>query len=124
MAISAYLRLKLLDLVFNNTSYGPLASWYASTHTGDPGTTGASESTGGSYARQSGSVGAASSGTVTSDADLVWTNMPASTVTHVGIWDASTTGNFLWGGALTASKTLNSGDTFRINSGQLTCSLT
>lgn len=123
MSISNYAELKILDLLFNNTSYGPLANTYVSTHTADPGETGASESTGGSYARQTASFAAASAGAVVSDADLVWTNMPASTVTHVGIWDASTAGNFLWGGALTASKTLNAGDTFRINSGQLTVTL-
>ena len=49
--------------------------------------------------------------------------MPACTVQYVGVWDAESSGNFLWGGQLTASKTLNAGDTFQINSGSLDVTL-
>jgi len=114
----------LLDAIFNTTSYAP-AAIYMSLHTADPGDTGASEVTGGSYARQNvtTSFAAASGGSVSSNALIEWTNMPATTVTHIGVWDASTSGNFLWGGTLTASKTTNSGDTFQITSGNATFTL-
>jgi hypothetical protein len=42
------------------------------------------------------------------------------TITHFGIFDASTAGNLLIWGALTASRTVNSGDAFQIPAGQLT----
>jgi hypothetical protein len=54
----------------------------------------------------------------------VWTNVSTTeTITHVSVWDASTAGNCLWVGALTASKALNAGDTFTIPSGSFTASL-
>jgi hypothetical protein len=122
MSISNYAENELLDAVFNNGSFA-VATPYVSLHTGDPGETGANEVAGGSYARQLGSFGAAASGAVSNDADIDFTLMPSATVTHVGVWDASTVGNFLWGGALAASKVVNSGDTFRIATGDLDITL-
>lgn len=126
MALSAYLIPKLLDHVLKGASFTQPTNVYVSLHTADPGTTGASECTGGSYARQlaSSSFAAAGASSKASNADINFAAMPACTVTHVGIWDASTVGNFLWGGSLSASKTVNSGDTFQLPSGQLTASLT
>ena len=43
-----------------------------------------------------------------------------NTITHVFIADASSSGNILFVGALDASKTIASGDIFRINAGNLT----
>lgn len=122
--ISNFLENELLDAVFNAASYTPVGL-YASLHTADPGETGASEVTGGSYARQdvSASFAAPSAGSVTTDAAINFTDMPATTVTHVGVWDAVTAGNFLWGATLAASKTTNSGDTFQITAGNLTFTL-
>ena len=122
MSISNYCELKLLDAVFNATAFS-VTTPYISLHTGDPGETGASEVTGGSYARQSGSFAAAAAGATSNDATISFATMPAATITHVGVWDASTAGNFLWGGALTASKTVNSGDTVQIASGDLDVTL-
>ena len=123
MSMSNYLEEELLDQVFNNLAAPAISTPYISLHTADPGETGASECTGGSYARQAGSFGAASGGAISTDADLQFTSMPACTVTHVGVWDAASGGNFLWGGALSASKTVNSGDTFEIASGDLDVTL-
>lgn len=82
------------------------------------------EVSGGSYARQEATFGAASTDagvtTATTTADLDWINLPTVEITHVGIFDASTGGNLIYHGALTTSKTLTSGDNFTINSGQLT----
>lgn len=122
MSISNYCELKLLDAVFNATAFS-VTTPYVSLHTADPGETGASECVGGSYARQSGSFAAASAGATTTDAQISYATMPACTITHVGVWDASTSGNFLWGGALTASKTVNSGDTVQIATGDLDVTL-
>lgn len=122
--IGNFLENELLDAVFNGSSYTP-SSLYCSLHTADPGETGASEVTGGSYARQNvgASFATAASGSVSSSASISFTDMPAATVTHVGIWDAASAGNFLWGATLSASKSTNAGDTFTIASGDLTFSL-
>lgn len=126
MALSAYLRDKLLDHFLKGSAFTQPTNIYVSLHTADPGTTGASEVAGGSYARQlaNTSFAAAGSGVKSSNAIVDFASMPAATVTHVGIWDALTTGNFLVGGALAASKTTNSGDTFRLPSGDIDVSLT
>lgn len=70
-----------------------------SLHTADPGTTGASEVTGGTYARVATTWGAASNGS--SVGSQVTLNVPAGvTVTHWGLWSAATGGTFEYGGAL------------------------
>lgn len=75
------------------------------------------EVTGGSYARQSITFAAASAEAVSSNAGLTYTNMPACTVTSIDEWDSAGTPIRRWWGTLTASKTVNSGDTFTIASG-------
>jgi len=54
---------------------------------------------------------------------LSFTSMPACTVVAVGLYDSAGTPRRLWFGDLAASKVLNSGDTFQIAAGSLTCSL-
>jgi len=70
---------------------------YISLHTGDPGTTGANEATGGSpaYARKqtTWATGDASDGVETGS--QVTFDVPAGTYTHVGIWSATTGGTFI-----------------------------
>src|ERR1700750_487503 len=97
--MSSYLENKILDAVCKNTSLA-VTTVYISLHTASPSTTGANEVAGGSYVRQSGSFAAASGGTNATNGTLTFASMPSCTVTHVGFWDASTNGNFLWGGAL------------------------
>ena len=45
------------------------------------------------------------------------------TITHFAILDASTSGNLLYHGALTASKSITTGDIFRVPSGDLDITL-
>lgn len=79
---------------------------YASLHTASPGTTGANEVSGGSYARQSLTCGAPSSGVKTSTNAQNWTSMPSCTVTHDGTWSAVSSGTYYGGGALGSSLTV------------------
>jgi hypothetical protein len=126
MALSAFLRSALLRHYLKESSYTQPTNIFFSLHTADPGTTGASEVAGGSYARQNAnSVWASESGgSKSTNVNVDFASMPAVTVTHVGVWDASTSGNFLVGGPLAASKVVNSGDTFRLTSGGTTASMT
>jgi len=75
---------------------------HVSLHTADPGSTGANESTGGSpaYARQAAPFDAAAAGSRALTADETF-DVPASTITHFGIWDAATVGNFIGSGDIT-----------------------
>jgi hypothetical protein len=119
--MSVSYRNKILDAIGNNTAL-QVATAYISLHTADPGATGASEVAGGSYARQAASFGAAAAGSMATDALAEFTDMPACTVTHAGLWDALA-GNWIVGGALTASKTVNAGDTFQFTTGNLSLAI-
>lgn len=85
----------------------PGTTYYASLHSADPGTTGANELTGGSYARQAVVFGAASGGQVANNAALSWPNAGTTPVTHVGFWTAATGGTYLGGLAVAAPATAN-----------------
>ena len=126
MSISDQWELEILDHIFNNSAAPAVTTPWISLHTGDPGETGANEVTGGGYARQAGSFGAAAAGQVSNTASLSWTNMPSATIQYVGVWDSSTATaatNFIWGGALTTNKVVGSGDTFKITTGNLDVTL-
>jgi len=71
---------------------------YVSAHTvNDPGETGTSEVTGGSYARQALTWAAASGGAATTTGGTVSIPIPSgSTVRSLGLWDALSGGSF-WG---------------------------
>lgn len=98
MDISTYLGNKIIDHLLRNQAFTPAAIVYVSLHTGDPGLVGSNEVAGGSYVRQAVTLTAGSSKATASSAALNFTGMPAAVVTHVGIWDASTAGNFYMGG--------------------------
>jgi hypothetical protein len=85
-----------------------------SLHTADPGATGASEATGGSYARQTAGYNTASGGACALAATLNFTGLAAATYTHIGLWDSTATPKFLQGAALSASQTLPGGATLQI----------
>jgi hypothetical protein len=69
------------------------AASYLSFHTADPGSTGTSEVTGGTYARVQTTWGAASAAAKTGS--QVAANIPAgTTITYWGLWTASSGGTF------------------------------
>jgi hypothetical protein len=119
LSISNYYEDKIIDHMLRAQAFTPPATVYLALNTADPGETGASEATGGSYARQSITLSASSGGATSNSVAIDFEGMPAITVTHASLWDASSGGNCLWSGALTASKTLNAGDTFRVPVGDL-----
>lgn len=121
MSISDYAELKLLETL-KGTSFS-VANVYVKLHTGDPGEAGTSNAAG-NTTRTAVTFATASAGSMASNADVTWTNVSTSeTYSHISLWDNVSAGNCLWSGALTASKAVNSGDTFSIPSGQLTLSL-
>jgi len=87
--------------------------------------TGGTEVSGGSYARTSVTFGAASGGSSANSADVTFPTATAlwGTVVAAGIYDSAGTPVLLWVGNLSASKTIDTGDTFKIPSGQLTVSV-
>lgn len=96
----------------------------SSLHTATPGTTGASEVTGGSYARQSTTYGTGANGVQTSTNAQNFVSMPSVTVTHFGQWTAVSSGTYCGGGPLTSSLTVPSGATVAAAIGALTVGVT
>jgi hypothetical protein len=124
------LETSVLNMVFRNTSFTPpTPSVFISLHTADPTDAGTgTEVSGGSYARVAVATGtsgtgvgsgwsapAAGAGTVMQTANtgvITFPNPTANwgTVTHFGIWSASSAGVLYYSGALTTSRTINNGD--------------
>lgn len=122
--LSDYLENKLLDHFLGTTSYTMPSTIYIALYTVAPDDTGGgTEVTGGSYARQTATFDAAASGATQNSADVDFVDMPACTVVAIGIHDASTSGNLLVHGTLTANKSLDAGDTLRIATGDLDISI-
>lgn len=125
-AISNYLENALINATLRNTAYTSASSVYVALFTSDPTDAGSgTEVSGGSYVRQAAAFGAPSNGASTTTADIQFPQATGDwgTVSHFGIYDASSSGNLLYHGALTASKTIETGDVFKIASGSLTVTL-
>ena len=127
-AASNYLENKILDHVLTATSYSQ-PSRYLALYTASPGEAGSHASevstSGTAYARQAVTFAAAASGSSATNATVTFPTATANfgTITHVAVMDASTSGNVLFYGAVTTSKTIETGDTFQVSSGNLTISL-
>lgn len=136
-ALSDYLENKIVDHILRATAFTAPATVYVGLLTAAPSDTGGgTEVSGGSYARVGitsattawngthGTTTGASSGTdgTIENASAVNFTTPTAgwgTVTHFGVYDASTAGNLLFYAALTTSKTINSGDTVSFAAGAL-----
>jgi len=126
--MSDYLEVKLLNLTLNGSAFTAVNNPYVSLHTADPTDAGTgTEVSGGSYARTASSFATASgtSGLVATDADVTFPTATGTwgVVGWIGLWDASTGGNMLYHTALDATKTIDSGDIFKITTGNLTVEL-
>ena len=124
--MSNYLENALINATLRNTSYTSPATVYVGLYTTDPGegNTG-TEVSGGSYARTAVTFGAPSNGVSTNSASVTFPTATGTwgTVTHIGILDASTSGNLLYYTPLDASKAIASGDVFTISTGNLSVTL-
>jgi hypothetical protein len=124
-AFSNYLENKILLHVLSNTAYTSPATVYLGLHTADPTDAGSgTEVSGGSYARQSfASTISGNAASNTSAIEFPTATGSWGTVGWVAVWDNLTGGNLLFHGALTASKTIASGDVFRVPAGDLDITL-
>lgn len=124
-AFSNYLETKILDHVFGGVNYTAPSTLYLALYTVAPTDTGGgTEVSGGSYARQTVAF-TVSGDTASNNAAVEFPTATGTwgTVVAVGVFDALTSGNLLAYGNLTASKTIASGDVFRVPSGDLDITL-
>jgi hypothetical protein len=124
--MSNYLENALINATLRNTSYTSPAAVYVGLYTSDPtdANTG-TEVSGGSYTRTAVTMGAPSNGVSTNTAAVEFPQASGSwgTVGWIGILDATSSGNLLYHTALDTSKTISSGDIFKIAIGGLSVTL-
>ena len=124
--ISNYLENALINGTLRATSYTAPTTTFLALYTNDPtdADTG-TEVTGGSYVRQAITFSAPSNGATSNSSAIEYPQCTATwgTITHVGIRDAVTAGNLLYHTALDTSKTISTGDIFKVTATNLTVTL-
>lgn len=129
MPLADYLENKLIDFLLRAQPFSAPATVYVGLFTAAPTDAGGGvEVSGGSYARGSlacslvnfagtqgvgtTAVSSGTSGATSNNAPVVFPTPSANwgTVTHFGVFDAPTTGNLLFYGTLSTSRTINNGD--------------
>lgn len=124
--MSNFLENALINATLRNTSYTSPSTVYIGLYTSDPtdANTG-TEVSGGSYTRTAVTMGAPSNGVSTNTAAVEFPQASGSwgTVGWIGILDATSSGNLLYHTALDTSKTISSGDIFKIAIGGLSVTL-
>jgi hypothetical protein len=124
--MSNFLENALINATLRNTTYTSPATVYVSLWTSDPTDAGSgTEVSGGSYARTAVTMGAPSNGVSLNSADVTFPTATASwgVVGWIGINDALSSGNLLYHSPLDTSKTIDSGDIFKISTGNLSVTL-
>lgn len=129
-AASDYLENKVLDHVLTATGYTAPTTRYLALFTASTGLETNSpsaevSSSGTAYIRKAVTFAAANAGSSATNATVTFDTATANfgTISHVAVMDAETGGNVLFHGAVTTSKTIETGDTFQVTSGNLTVSL-
>jgi threonine dehydrogenase-like Zn-dependent dehydrogenase len=125
MSFSDTFETHVLNYVFTSTSLTRPTAWYLALFTANPGDgDSGTEVSGGGYARQS--VTFTTSGDTASNSAAV--EFPTATanygtVSHVGVYTASSGGTLIAHAALTSSKSIETGDVFRVPAGDLDITL-
>ena len=125
MSFSNTFETRVLTWVFTASAATRPTAWHVALYTAAPSDSGGgTEVSGGAYARQSVAF-TISGNTASNTAALEYPTATASygTVTHVGVFDASTGGNLIAYAALTTSKTIDTGDVLRLPAGDLDITL-
>ena len=124
--MSNFLENALINATLRNTSYTSPSVVYVGLYTSNPtdANTG-TEVSGGSYARTAVTFGAPSNGASLNNAAVEFPQATGSwgTVGWIGILDAATSGNLMYHTALDVSKTIDTGDIFKIAVGSLSVTL-
>lgn len=124
--MSNYLENALINATLRNTAFTSPTTVYMGLYTSDPtdANTG-TEVSGGSYTRMAVTMGAPSNGVSTNSAAIEFPQASGSwgTVGWIGLLDASSAGNLLYHTPLDTSKTISSGDIFKIAIGGLSVTL-
>jgi hypothetical protein len=125
MSFSNTYETNVLTWTFTTGAVTRPTAWYIGLFTSDPGEAqGGTEVSGGSYVREAVTF-TVSGDTATNSAGVEWPVATATwgTITHIAVYDASTSGNQIAYAALANAKTIASGDVIRIPAGDLDITL-
>ena len=127
MSFSNTFETHVLNYVFTATSVTRPTAWYLALFTSNPAedASGTEVSTSGTaYARQTAAF-TVSGNLATNSGAIEFPTATASygTVTHVGVFTASTSGTLIAYAALSTSKAIDTGDVFRVPAGDLDITL-
>lgn len=125
MSFSNTFETRVLTWVFTSSSATRPTAWYVALFTTNPAEDASgTEVSGGGYARQSATF-TVSGNTASNSGAIEYPTATAGygTVSHVGVFDASSGGNLIAYAALTTSKTIETGDVLRIPAGDLDITL-
>lgn len=114
----------ILNALCRNTTWTQPTALFVKLHVGDPGAA-ATANAATNTTRQGATFGTvASGGAISSTVAVTWTSVSgAEDYTHWSAWDASTAGNFIFSGLMTANAVLI-GDTFTVPIGDLDVTMT
>lgn len=121
MSLSNTFETTVLTWLLTNSAATRPTAWYVALFTSNPAEDASgTEVSGGAYARQSVTF-SVSGNTASNTAAIEFPTATASygTVTHVGVFDASSGGNLIAYAALTTSKAIDTGDVMRIPASDL-----
>jgi hypothetical protein len=125
MSFSNTYETNVLTWTFTNSAVTRPTAWYVGLFTTDPGeASGGTEVSGNGYAREAVTF-TVSGDTASNSAAVEFDAATGSwgTITHIAVFDASTSGNQIAYAALTASKAIDTGDVLRISTGELDITL-
>ena len=125
MSFSNTFETRVLTWVFTSGSATRPTAWYVALFTTNPAEDASgTEVSGGGYARQSATF-TVSGNTASNGGAIEYPTATAGygTVSHVGVFDASSGGNLIAYAALTTSKTIDTGDVLRIPADDLDITL-
>ena len=121
MSFSNAFETTVLTWAFTTSSATRPTAWHLALFTSDPAEDASgTEVSGGGYARQAATF-TVSGNTASNSGAIEYPTATAGygTVSHVGVFDASSGGNLISYAALTTSKTIDTGDVFRVPAGGL-----
>lgn len=113
---TANLANKILDHLRGGTAWTQPSGLYVKLHTADPGSAGTSNASAVTTRSQATFAAAASGAIALTGTNPSFSMTTTETISHISVWDASTSGNFLWSAALSASKSVVNGDTLTLTS--------
>ncbi len=125
MSFSDTFETHVLDYVFTTETVTRPTAWYLALFTTDPGDgDSGTEVSGGGYARQSATF-TVTNDTASNSAAIEFPTATANygTVSHVGVYTASTGGTLIAHAALSSAKSIETGDVFRVPAGDLDITL-